>query len=97
MKLQDINFGTDECIYDYKRCFELKGKVYEYLKPGGFRVIFSNDDYDYIEDGELTTYLYKTYIAELECMLKVEKHTTSKLNEYVESLQQDINTIINAQ
>ncbi len=86
MKIQDINFGTDECIYDYKRCFELKGKVYEYLKSGEFREIFSNDDYDYVEDNELTTHLYKTYIAELECMLKVEKSLVKKLDEHIDSL-----------
>ena len=84
MKLQDINFDSDECIYDYKRCFEAKGKVYEYLNGIGiFREIFSNDDYDYVEDDKMVTYLYRTYITDLECMLKVEKHTTKTLKEHI--------------
>ena len=87
MRIEDINFDSADCIYNYDRCFQYKGEVYEYLpKSKDFRKILSDDDYDYIEvedfcdiEYNIITELYQVYIAELECMLKVEKHTTKTL------------------
>jgi hypothetical protein len=58
MKLIDIDF-TDSC-FDENFCFEFENNVYEDLRDSfleeeniKFRVVLSDDDYDYVEDTDL--------------------------------------------
>ena len=47
--LESIRRDKDSC-FDIDNCFVFKDKVYECIGGTSFRVAFSEDDYDYVED-----------------------------------------------
>ena len=56
MRLKDIDFDTEYCCFNKNYCFEFENEVYELLvchPTHEFKVVFSEDDYDYVEDEQL--------------------------------------------